>query len=814
MPPTGADSTSSVTPAREAQCENADCGVWFRVPAKLIGHAVRCPHCGSAMRADGALARQELPALKRLCHVAIRSGPAFVDREFDLDPQRSYTLGRTDDCEIQIPGNRVSRRHASLHWVNKHWVLEDLNSTHGTEVNGLRIARHELADGERIGVGEYELVFGLPRRPLKGGQALLDAEAAPSGDPPLNVESRSARVDDKVKAARHTILAATASFETNKDVQKVYRQAARDVRIRQTLWAGGALVVAGVVLWSLGVLRPGKPKSGASAARSSSAPVAAIPLAFQTAVRERRFVDAATEIENARTSGASSDALRRMSGAYDTELTAWNAALLKRAASAVKTGDWKAVGETLKSASDPTLARFASGWTPIREQCETADLTSTLTKLRAADDFDKAFALVEERRDRVDASPELTQLVAAIRDDARCGLRVVAQPAGAIASVVIDKDGPRRCGETVWKLHPGKTELHVSAPGFRGTTTTVELEPGTVRVAEIRLAAAAPGPLWTLQALRIARRPAATWAAARYYAQTPASGLRFSRADLAAMEQPARRGVESSRPRIATLTLKDGATLMGQVWNQPGFVSVRELPKGDKRTIKLEDVTKTEDVPASRAARLLADSIYTEQQNSDGPAAALNALAVLMLQYGDDAGTVAEIMPFVRQCLEQLERACAGCCASGMATCPDCDARGSISGEIACPGCKGTGAVSCLMCRGSGNEACRPCGGTGEIAVQVRNGIWVRDTYRKCGTCSGSGKQRCSDCPGSKGKIECRRCKASGKISGKGECPTCTGAKTVRCPACNGEKTRDDMLAEARDRAEADALAAGRSEQP
>ena len=164
------------------------------------------------MRADGALERQELPALKRHCHLVIRSGPAFVDRDHDLDPQRSYTLGRADDCEILLPGSHVSRRHASLHWVNKHWVLEDLNSTHGTEVNGLRVNRHELADGDRVGIGEYKLAFGVPRKPLQPGRTLLDAGPAHADEQPLKVEIRPMQVDEKVKAAAHTILAAGASY--------------------------------------------------------------------------------------------------------------------------------------------------------------------------------------------------------------------------------------------------------------------------------------------------------------------------------------------------------------------------------------------------------------------------------------------------------------------------------------------------------------------------------------------------------------------------------------------------------------------------
>jgi hypothetical protein len=356
--------------------------------------------------------------------------------------------------------------------------------------------------------------------------------------------------------------------------------------------------------------------------------------------------------------------------------------------------------------------------------------------------------------------------------------------------------------------------VRVDAPGFRAFQTTIALESGTVRQAEVKLARAASGPMWTMNALRAARKPACVWAAARYYAQSPAAGLRFTRADLAALEQPARRGVESSAPRVAKLTLKDGTSTLGQIWNQPGFITVRSLPAGEKRTINLDEVVKTEDVPVERAARLLADALFTDGQNAGEPQEALQAVAVLMLQYGDQNGAAAELLPYVRRCVEQIEKACAGCCGGGLAPCPDCDARGSVSGEVDCAGCKGTRTMACLTCRGSGNEACRICGGTGETVVQVRTGAWVRDSYRKCSACVGRGKQRCTDCPSAQGKIECRRCKGTGKTTGKGECPTCTGERTIRCPACKGEKTRDDMQPEVRDLAEADALAAAQPQGP
>ena len=40
------------------------------------------------------------------------------------------------------------------------YLVVDLGSTNGTEVNGQRITREKLADGDRITIGATDLVFG------------------------------------------------------------------------------------------------------------------------------------------------------------------------------------------------------------------------------------------------------------------------------------------------------------------------------------------------------------------------------------------------------------------------------------------------------------------------------------------------------------------------------------------------------------------------------------------------------------------------------------------------------------------------------
>ncbi|MBA2331379.1 MAG: DUF3662 domain-containing protein [Actinobacteria bacterium] len=76
---------------------------------------------------------------------------------------RRAVLGRSKECDVQVPDANVSRRHAELREEGGSWWLVDLDSTNGTELNGKRVQRSKLADGDRIGLGELELVFARER---------------------------------------------------------------------------------------------------------------------------------------------------------------------------------------------------------------------------------------------------------------------------------------------------------------------------------------------------------------------------------------------------------------------------------------------------------------------------------------------------------------------------------------------------------------------------------------------------------------------------------------------------------------------------
>jgi hypothetical protein len=66
---------------------------------------------------------------------------------------RRTRIGRGSDNEIVLDTKHVSRYHAVLLAGPVNTTIEDLNSTNGVFVNGKRIARQVLKDGDRVTVG-------------------------------------------------------------------------------------------------------------------------------------------------------------------------------------------------------------------------------------------------------------------------------------------------------------------------------------------------------------------------------------------------------------------------------------------------------------------------------------------------------------------------------------------------------------------------------------------------------------------------------------------------------------------------------------
>ena len=59
----------------------------------------------------------------------------------------------------------LSRSHVRILFVGDRYVLQDLGSTHGAMVNGVRVNSADLATGDLIQIGDVELRFELARSP-------------------------------------------------------------------------------------------------------------------------------------------------------------------------------------------------------------------------------------------------------------------------------------------------------------------------------------------------------------------------------------------------------------------------------------------------------------------------------------------------------------------------------------------------------------------------------------------------------------------------------------------------------------------------
>ena len=79
--------------------------------------------------------------------------------EFTLDNQERFAIGRLPENNLQPEDQTVSKRHALVTRSRNVAFVEDLGSTNGTLVNGRKIRKCMLVNGDVIEVGSYRIRY-------------------------------------------------------------------------------------------------------------------------------------------------------------------------------------------------------------------------------------------------------------------------------------------------------------------------------------------------------------------------------------------------------------------------------------------------------------------------------------------------------------------------------------------------------------------------------------------------------------------------------------------------------------------------------
>lgn len=88
-------------------------------------------------------------------YILFISGP-LIGKMYLLDRQETV-IGRAEDVDIAIGDARISRHHLKIFFSDEGAVMEDLGSTNGTFVNGERITRKTLQNGDKIHISSNTL---------------------------------------------------------------------------------------------------------------------------------------------------------------------------------------------------------------------------------------------------------------------------------------------------------------------------------------------------------------------------------------------------------------------------------------------------------------------------------------------------------------------------------------------------------------------------------------------------------------------------------------------------------------------------------
>lgn len=132
------------------------CGSQVEIPDDSPADAVDCPHCNRPVRVILAGNPSESSDWSVL---VIAEGPDRVGEQLFIRGNGPISIGSAPDSGIVLVGEEIAPHHSRLVRPDNHWRIEDLSDERSLRVNDTPAESHDLARGDVIAIGPYELEY-------------------------------------------------------------------------------------------------------------------------------------------------------------------------------------------------------------------------------------------------------------------------------------------------------------------------------------------------------------------------------------------------------------------------------------------------------------------------------------------------------------------------------------------------------------------------------------------------------------------------------------------------------------------------------
>ncbi|NCQ60271.1 MAG: DUF4388 domain-containing protein [Myxococcales bacterium] len=147
--------------------------------------------------------------------------------EFPLPEDGEIVIGRSSELDMVLVEDMVSRRHAKITATGGQIFIQDLGSTNGSFVNGEKIKRARLSEGDRILIGTSIIKMVATEGPTSLREARAHLEDVASGKRTSQVRTMTGSISEVPLPDLLQLFAASKKsgvlvVRTDQDVGKIF----------------------------------------------------------------------------------------------------------------------------------------------------------------------------------------------------------------------------------------------------------------------------------------------------------------------------------------------------------------------------------------------------------------------------------------------------------------------------------------------------------------------------------------------------------------------------------------------------------------